>query len=95
MGIADCISYLIGADDVEKAKPAPEPVLNTLDALRFEASQALVVGDMAVDILMGANAGAKTCGVTWGNGSREELTEAGANVIIDSMEELIGFTSRQ
>ena len=89
MGIADCISYLIGADDVEKAKPAPEPVLNTLDALRFEASQALVVGDMAVDILMGANAGAKTCGVTWGNGARKELEQAGADYIINSIEELM------
>ena len=89
MGIAACISYLIGADDVEKAKPAPEPVLNTLDALRFEASQALVVGDMAVDILMGANAGAKTCGVTWGNGARKELEQAGADYIINSIEELI------
>ena len=95
MGIADYISYLIGADDVKEAKPRPEPVLKTLAAMQFDASEALVVGDMAVDILMGANAGTKTCGVTWGNGSREELTEAGANVIIDSMEELIGFTSRQ
>ena len=95
MGIADYISYLIGADDVKEAKPRPEPVLKTLAAMQFDASEALVVGDMAVDIQMGANAGTKTCGVTWGNGSREELTEAGANVIIDSMEELIGFTSRQ
>ena len=95
MGIADYISYLIGADDVKDAKPKPEPVLKTLAAMHFDASETLVVGDMAVDILMGANAGTKTCGVTWGNGSREELTEAGANVIIDSMEELIGFTSRQ
>ena len=39
--------------------------------------------------LMGANAGAKTCGVTWGNGTRKELQEAGADFIIDSMEELI------
>ena len=95
MGIADYISYLIGADDVKETKPRPEPVLKTLAAMQFDASETLVVGDMAVDILMGANAGTKTCGVTWGNGSREELTEAGANVIIDSMEELIGFTSRQ
>jgi phosphoglycolate phosphatase len=89
MGIADSISYLIGADDVEKAKPNPEPVLNTLKAMRFEASQTLVVGDMAVDILMGANAGAKTCGVTWGNGSRDELEQAGATFIIDKMEDII------
>ena len=89
MGIADIISYLIGADDVEKAKPDPEPVLNTLNALHFEVNKTLVVGDMAVDILMGVNAEAKTCGVTWGNGSREELEKAGANFIIDKMENIL------
>ena len=89
MGIADYISYLIGADDVKEAKPKPDPVLKTLTAMHFDASETLVVGDMAVDILMGSNAGTKTCGVTWGNGTREELKEAGADFIIDRMEELI------
>ena len=89
MGIADYISYLIGADDVKEAKPKPEPVLKTLAAMHYTASETLVVGDMAVDILMGANAGTKTCGVTWGNGSREELKNVGADFIIDKMEELI------
>ena len=86
--IADYISYLVGADDVRNAKPNPEPVLKTLIATGFEASQALVVGDMNVDILMGLNAGAKTCGVTYGNGTRRELEEAGADYIIDSIDEL-------
>ena len=94
MGIADCISFLIGADDVEKAKPNPEPVLNTLKALHFEANKTLVVGDMAVDILMGANAGAQTCGVTWGNGSREELEKAGANFIIDRIEDILEIVEK-
>ena len=89
MGITDYISYLIGADDVKEAKPKPEPVLKTLAAMHYTANETLVVGDMAVDILMGANAGAKTCGVTWGNGTREEFKEAGADFIIDRMEELI------
>ena len=57
--------------------------------MHYAASETLVVGDMAVDILMGANAGTKTCGVTWGNGTREDLKEAGADFIIDRMEELI------
>jgi len=91
MGIADCISYLVGADDVVNAKPDPEPVLNTLCAMGFEAGQALVVGDMAVDILMGVRAGAKTCGVTWGNGSRLELEQGGADYVIGSMGELMGI----
>ena len=92
MGIADYISYLIGADDVKEAKPKPEPVLKTLAAMRYAASETLVVGDMSVDILMGSNAGTKTCGVTWGNGTREELKEAGADYIIDRMEDLLGVT---
>ena len=89
MGIANYISYILGADDVKEAKPKPEPVLKTLKAMNFESSQALVVGDMAVDIQMGANAGAKTCGVTWGNGTKDELENAGATFIIDRMEEIL------
>ena len=91
LGIDDCISYLLGADDVELAKPHPEPVLQTLVATGIDAIHTLVVGDMAVDILMGARAGARTCGVTWGNGSRRDLEEAGADHIIDSIEELLSL----
>jgi len=89
MGIADYFSLLVGADDVAMAKPHPEPVLNILRTMGVEAGQAFVVGDMAVDIMMGARAGTATCGVTWGNGSRKELLEAGADHVIDKMEELI------
>ena len=91
MGIADYISYILGADDVKEAKPKPEPVLKTLANMHFDAEETLVVGDMAVDVLMGANAGAKTCGVTWGNGTRDELENVGADYIIDNIEELIGI----
>ena len=30
MSVEDCISYILGADNVEKSKPDPEPVLKTL-----------------------------------------------------------------
>lgn len=94
LGMADYMAYLVGADDVVKAKPEPEPVLCTIEAMNrksnahYEAAKTLVVGDMDVDILMGRRAGARTCGVTWGNGSREALLQAGADYIIDNMEDL-------
>ena len=91
MGIANYISFILGADDVKEAKPNPEPVLKTLAEMSFDAAETLVVGDMAVDIQMGANAGAKTCGVTYGNGTKRELEEAGADYIINSIDELIGI----
>ena len=89
MGIANNMSYLLGADDVKEAKPNPEPVLNTIAAMHYDAAHTLVVGDMAVDILMGKRAGANTCGVTWGNGTVEELEEVGADYIIHKMEDII------
>ena len=94
LGMSDVISYLIGVDDVEKAKPNPELVLNVLAALGYGASKTLVVGDMNVDILMGVNAGAKTCGVTYGNGTKRELEEAGADYIINSIDELTEIVNR-
>ncbi len=83
------ISLVLGADDVTKAKPDPEPVLLTLKRLGFSASRTLVVGDMPFDILMGRGAGAKTCGVTYGNSSGEELQASGADFIIDDFANLL------
>lgn len=89
MGIAPFINYVLGADDVKLPKPNPEPVLKTLRELGFDASQALVVGDMPVDIQMGKTAGAMTCGVSFGNSSKDALLESGAHFVIDDFSELI------
>lgn len=89
MGIAPLISYVLGADNVDKAKPDPEPVLKTLREMGYSAQDTLVVGDMPVDILMGSRAGALTCAVTYGNASRSALAAAGATYIIDDFAELL------
>ena len=89
MGIYDDFELLLGADDVDKAKPDPYPVLKTLKMTGFTPQQALIVGDMPVDILMGNRAGATTIGVTYGNGSVSILKEAGANHIINSFNEIL------
>lgn len=89
LGIADFFDYVLGAEDVTHSKPDPEPVLKTLGKMNVEATRTLVVGDMAVDIMMGARAGCNTCGVTFGNGTEEELTQSGAGFIINDMAELV------
>lgn len=88
MGLSPYICFVLGADDVQRAKPHPEPVLKTLRDLSCAPSEALVVGDMPVDIQMGLGAGARTCGVTYGNADRSALTAAGAHYIIDDFSEL-------
>ena len=89
MGLAPLFKLVLGADNVTAAKPDPAPVLQTMQELGFTPEDTLVVGDMPVDILMGSRAGAKTCGVTFGNSCREELTAAGADYVIDDMSKLL------
>lgn len=87
--IGDCFSMLVGGGDVKNGKPAPDPVNLILSTQGWNKDETLVVGDMNVDILMGNAAGAATCGVTYGNGSIEQLKDAGADYIISIFSELI------
>lgn len=82
------VSMVVSANDVEYHKPHPEPVLKILQALDVEPAETLVVGDASYDILMGRNAGCRTCGVTYGNQSATDLRAAGADILIDDFAEL-------
>lgn len=86
-GLSQYISYILGADDVMNGKPDPEPVNRTLEQFGFKAEEAIVVGDTIFDIKMGKNAGTKTCGVTYGNGTRESM--ASADWLIDDFSRLL------
>ena len=88
MKLDEIIPYILGADDVTNAKPHPEPVLRTLEVFGCKAEDAWVVGDTWYDIEMGRRAGVRTCGVTYGNGTREELIKAGADFLMDDFSEL-------
>ena len=89
MGVVDHFSLVFGSDSVENHKPHPEAVLLTLEKLGFEPCEALVVGDMPVDILMARNAAVRSVGVSYGNATREELEASGADFVIDSFTELL------
>lgn len=84
----DIITLVVAAEDVRHAKPDPEPVVKTLKHYRLQPEDAVVVGDTHFDILMGRNAHCMTIGVTYGNGSRQSLIEAGADAIVDDFAEI-------
>lgn len=91
MGVAEYFPYVLGSDSVERHKPDPEPVIKTLREMGYEASDAVVVGDMPVDIAMAHNAGVRAIGVSYGNATRKELIAAGADAVIDDIAELISL----
>lgn len=89
MGIADYFSLVLGADNVEHHKPHPEAVERTLRELGVDAKEAIVVGDMPLDVEMAHRAGVVAVGVSYGNASREELVESSADYVIDNILPLI------
>ena len=87
--IEGLFEYVVGSDSVENHKPHPEPVVKTLNALDVAPSEAIVVGDMPVDVLMAHNAEVRAIAVEYGNATRAELTESQAEWIIDDFRELL------
>ena len=76
------------AEDGYKGKPDPDMVLSLLAKTGHSADETLVVGDTTYDILMGSSAGCRTCAVTFGNHTREQLSTASPDWVIDRFSEL-------
>lgn len=92
MGIDKYITCIVGAEDVQHVKPAPDMVLHILKEIGGNASDCLVVGDTDYDIKMGKNSGTKTCGVTYGNGTYEQLSDA--DFVIEDFAELLSIVNQ-
>lgn len=82
-------AMVVGVDNVVKAKPDPEAIIYILKTMNVDACDALMVGDMPVDIAMGQNAHTKTCAVTWGNSSGNDLLKSNPDYIIDDFNQLL------
>jgi N-acetyl-D-muramate 6-phosphate phosphatase len=72
-------------------KPYSEPIEWAAERMGVPASSCLMIGDTAVDILAGKNAGAQTVGVLCGFGEEKELRRAGADLIIKNTPDLVEF----
>lgn len=87
--IAKYMDTVITIDDVQHAKPHPEPVLKAIEALGADPNRTLMVGDSTMDIESGVNAGVTTVGVAWSLKGGQVLRDAGAHYIIQTMDELM------
>lgn len=81
-------SIIAGEQDVTMHKPAPDIAEFVLQAAHMPASKSLFVGDTVFDISTGKAAGMQTCAVSYGNHSRQQLLQAGADYVIDNFTEL-------
>jgi pyrophosphatase PpaX len=80
---------VVGAEDTERHKPHPEPILLALERLGASPDEAAYVGDSPFDIRAAKAAGVHAIAVTWGGiHSRERLAAEEPDALVDSAEEL-------
>lgn len=75
--------------DTAPSKPHPGMIVQGAGEVGLRPEDAIMIGDTSFDILMGRSAGARTIGVSWGNHPVSDLTEAGADHIIDDFGQLL------
>lgn len=88
LGWSEAIPHVVGGGDGERLKPAPDMAERLLGATGCLRAEAVMVGDMEVDVEFARAAGLPCIGVSWGLAGRDRLQVAGARQIVDSAAEL-------
>ena len=76
---------------LDRSRISKEDVIAYLLGLSGTAENMVMVGDTAFDVVGAAAHGISTIGVSWGYGSVEEMQQAGAIAIANTMEELLSL----
>jgi HAD superfamily hydrolase (TIGR01509 family) len=74
--------------DVESTKPEPDLVHAALRKAGADASEAVMIGDTPFDVEAAKRAGVRTLAVLTGGFSEQELRDAGARDVYESVDEL-------
>lgn len=61
-GLSQYFDATISSDEVENAKPSPEPILKACEILEVKPEKTIFVGDNETDVVAGKNAGCKVIG---------------------------------
>lgn len=86
----DLVEVAIGERAGVRKKPAPDTVYEALKELGVTAEGAVYIGDSDVDIQTARNCGMDCISVTWGLRDKDFLLQNGAEILVDSPEDLPG-----
>jgi len=84
----------IPRDSISRVKPHPDHLSVALKEMAIsKPDRCVMVGDHPMDIEGGRRMAMKTVGVLTGNAGEDELLEAGADLVLDSVTEIPGYLS--
>lgn len=87
LGIYKRFTAVYGGNSFENKKPDPVGVYRILSETNGQREKTWMIGDSAVDVLTGRNAGVTTCGVTYGYAT-ETFKNAPPDFLIDRFDDL-------
>ena len=94
-GLRADFRHVYGSELSGERSHKAELIAHVLQSERISAQDAWMIGDRLHDIVGAKRNGLRSAGVLWGYGSREELSEAGADTLFQTMPELVhAFQSR-
>jgi HAD superfamily hydrolase (TIGR01549 family) len=88
LGVGELVAATTSSDDAEESKPEPDILLATLEKLG-DVDLTVAVGDTPYDVEAAARIGLRCVAVLSGGYSREELTSAGAALVVEEPAELV------
>ena len=90
LGVQNYFFRVIGGENSFPKKPSPDAVIEMMASLGISKNETVLIGDSAIDIETGKNAGIKTVAVTYGFGKPEEIRSAGPDLALNDLSELKG-----
>ena len=88
-GVDTLFEAIITSDDVEKRKPAPDPLVTCAQQLDMKPGNCVYVGDTTTDIKAGKAAGMRTIGVLTGFDEYETLQKESPDAIVENVRYLL------
>jgi len=82
---------VFGQKEGRKVKPHPQGAMEIADVFGLAPNEIVIIGDTKNDILTAKNGGFYSVGVSWGFRNRAELIECGADVVVDTPQQLLNI----
>ena len=93
--VTDYFCAVIAGDSEFPKKPDPAAVVSVMAQVQASPEQSLLIGDSPIDVQTGRAAGVLTIGVAHGFSADAALREAGPDVLVNDIHELLARARRE
>ena len=88
LGLLDAFELVLGGDSLPRRKPDPLPLLHAGSVLDVPVERSVFVGDSVNDVHAARAAGMRVICVSYGYNHGRDISDAGPDAVIDSIDEL-------